>query len=212
MNRKNALTLLITVIMITLTGYSDGAVLGTIDFENNGSIGGHVDDIRLAISYPLPWDPRSISLSQNISQDDIGRTFRKLNSTRYVYNSFTYLLTNGIDNLLWLSDPSIGWLFGTSFFEGAELESSLINGIGEGVDLQGYKIRGISLTVNQIFFNQYGSDMFPRTDYFYDITYTIHGSPRFKPPKTIPEQLTATPEPATIFLLAIGAAFLRKKR
>ena len=197
MKRKTVFMLVVGAMILLCAGYSSAAVLGTIESSRAGSDLSEFAEMNFSICYPLlagglggyDW---SISLSWDVTPDDVGKTFFASADTYENFDVFTYPLTNGIDNLLYLTDGTI-----SKFYTGTPSESMLINGIQDGVDLEGYTIDSISLTINELFFD-YGG--FP-TNYSYDITYSINGS-----------EMIASPEPATVLLLGLGGLFLRKKR
>ena len=196
MKKKTVFVLVITVGVLSFAGYSDAAVLGTIESNGAGSGLGEFSEMNFSISYPLPGDRDSTSLSWDVSTDDVGGTFFASADTHENFDVFTYFLTNGINNLLFLTD--ISSLMTDLDWPGAEWEGSLVSGIQDGVDFEGYTIDNISLTVHELFLG-YDADVIKggRTDYNYDITYTIYGE--------------VVPEPATVFLLGLGAVVLRRR-
>lgn len=212
MTKKTAFVLAMVVTVLSCAGYSNATVLGTIEYNGaGGDLGGlgEFHEMDFSICYPLPlpaepgpvnlgWD-QSISLSWNVTPDDVGKTFFASADTHQSFDVFTFLLTNGIDNLLYLTDGTV-----SKFSTGAE--STLINGILDCVDFEGYTIDSIALTVNNLLLDSnpivegMKYDLSPCTNYSYDITYTING------------EAIATPEPATIFLLGFGGLALLRKR
>ena len=197
MKKGTVFVLVIGAMVLLCAGYSSAAVLGAIESNRAGFNLGEFHEMSFSICYPLQvgglggydW---SISLSWNVTADDVGKTFFASADTHENFDVFTFPLTNGSDNLLYLTDSTIS----PKFYTGTPSESMLINGIQDGVEFEGYTIDSIALTVNELFFD-YGG--FP-TNYSYDITYTINGA-----------EAIANPEPATVFLLGLGGFFLRRK-
>ena len=203
MKKGTVFVLAIAVAVLSCVGYSGAAVLGTIEHSRAGSDLGDFSEMNFSICYPLhaalgfDW---SISLSwDGITPDDVGKTFFASANTHQNFDVFTFPLTNGIDNLLYL--PDIGSLMTNYDLPGTKPESSLISGIQDGVDFEGYTIDSIALTVNELFLD-YDADAIKGglTNYSYDITYSING------------EMIANPEPATVFLLGLGGLALRKRR
>jgi hypothetical protein len=196
MKKKTAFVLAIAVAVLSCASYSNATLLGTIESNRAGSdLLGEFPEMYFSISYSLPlpvepgpfktgWDS-SISLSWNITSEDVGQTFFASADTQENFDAFAFHLTNGINNSLILTDSTIS-AFPTY------AESDLISGIQDGVDFEGYKIDSLALTVNELFLNYNGF----RTNYSYDITYTIYGAP--------------IPEPGTVFLLGVGCLVFRR--
>lgn len=186
MEKKTAFVLVIAAMILFCAGYSNAIELGTIEYNRAGRSLGEISEMRFSICYPLPlpaepspvnlgWD-WSISLSwQDISDDDVGKTFFASADTHQNFDVFTFPLTNGVNNSLILMDGTV-----SKFLTYAE--SALISGIQDGVDFEGYTIDSIAMTVNELFLDNNG-------DYSYDITYTIYG------------EAIADPEPATYNLI-----------
>ena len=197
MKKKPTFILSIAVMLLCFAGYSNATVVGTIEYSRAGSGLGEFSEMNFSICYPLPGDYDSISFSWNVTTDDIGETFFASMDTHQNFDNFIYLLTNGVNNLLFLVD--IGSLMTSNDWLGAEWESVLISGIQEGVDFKGYDIDSIGLTVNELFLD-YDADAIKGglTNFSYDITYTINGE--------------AVPEPLTVILLGLGGLLIRKKR
>lgn len=199
--KKRTVFVLVIGAMVLCAGYSNAAVLGTIESNRAGSDLGEFHEMNFTISYPLhaalgfDW---SISLSWNVTTDDVGQTFFASVDTHENFDIFTYPLTNGFDNLLYLPDGHALTQFPTD----ALPESTLLSGIQDGVDFEGYTIDSIALTVNDLFLD-YDADAIKGglTHYAYDITYSINGA-----------EMIATPEPATVMLLGLGGLALRKRR
>jgi len=198
MKKKTVFVLAMVVAVLSCAGYSNATVVGTIEYSRAGSGLGEFSEImNFSICYPLPGDYDSISFSWDVTSNDVGKTFFASADTHQNFDNFTYLLTNGVNNLLFLVD--IGSLMTSNDWLGAEWESVLISGIQDGVDLEGYDIDSIGLTVNELFLDYDADAIKGGLTYFnYDITYTIHGE--------------AVPEPSTVILLGLGGLFLRKKR
>ena len=199
MKKKTAFVLAIAVVVLSCAGYSSATVLGTIEYNRAGSDLGEFSEMNFSICYPLPlptepgpvnvgWD-RSISLSWNVTPDDVGKTLFASADTHQNFDVFTFPLTNGINNSLILTDCTVS-IFPTY------AESTLINGIQDGVDFEGYTIDGIALTVNELFLDYNGF----LTNYSYDITYTING------------EMIAIPEPGMVLLLGLGGLCLLTRR
>ena len=202
MKKKTAFVMVIAITVLSCAGYSNATVLGTIESSGGGCGSGEFSEITLGIAYPQPlpaepgstnvgWD-RSISLSWDITPDDVGKTFIASADTHTTFDIFTVFLTNGINDSLDFTDG------------GFSRESAFISGIQDGVDFEGYTIDSIALTVNE-FFLDYDPDFGiiikdGLTNYAYDITYTING------------EMIAIPEPATVFLLGLGCLALRRRR
>ena len=211
MKKKTAFVLVIGAVILCCTGYSNATVLGTVESNRAGSGLGEFSDMDFSIGYPIEMCEDdghvlgidlSTSLSWNITEADVGKTFFASADTHENFDNFTYLLTNGIDNGLFLPDNH-------SIFVGIpgpiEYESTLITGVQDGVDFEGYTIDSIALTVNELFF-EYDPDggiisNRGTTHYAYDITYTINGA-----------ETIHTPEPATLFLLGLGCLALRRRK
>jgi len=198
--RETAFVMTIAVTVLCCAGYSSATVLGTIEYGRAGSDLGEFSEMNFSICYPLPlpaepgpvnmgWD-WSISLSWNVTPDDVGKTFLASADTNQSFDIFIFLLTNGINNSLILTDSTV------SKFP-IYAESALISGIQDGVDFEGYTIDNIALTINELFLDYDGF----LASYSYDITYTINGA------ETIPN-----PEPATILLLGLGGITLLRRR
>ena len=194
MKKKTIFVLAMVVAVLSCVGNSSATVLGTIESNRTGSDLGDFCGVNFSMCYPLQagglggydW---SISLSWNVTPDDVGKTFFASADTHENFDTFTYLLTNGINNLLILTDGTVS-IFPTY------AESTLISGIQDGVDFEGYTIDNIALTVNELFLNYNGF----LTNYSYDITYTINGA------------MIAIPEPGTVLLLALGGLCLLTRR
>ena len=204
--KKKTVFVLVIGAMILGAGYSSAAVLGTIEYNRAGSGFGAYPEATFSISYPLPGDWRSILLSWDVTADDVGETFLASADTHENFDIFTYFLTNGIDNGLFLSSNYDMFLanIATGLPEPVECESTVINGVQDEVDFAGYIIDSVTLTVNKLFLDSYVESGigggFGSADYSYDITYTINGA-----------EAIANPEPATVFLLGLGGFFLRRK-
>ena len=210
MKKERVFVLAMVVTVLSCAGYSNATVLGTIEYNRAGSGFGEFSNMDFSIGYPIEMCKEggyvlgidlSTSLSWNVTEADIGKTFFASADTHENFDNFTYLLTNGIDNGLFLPDNH-------SIFVGIpgpiESESTLISGIQGGVDFEGYTIDSIALTVNELFF-EYDPDggiisNRGTTQYAYDITYSING------------EMIVNPEPATVFLLGLGGLALRRRR
>ncbi len=222
MGKRTALILAVAVAALFCAGYSNADVLGTIEHSraSRSRVVSPVmsPEMKFSIAYPLPGDRNSISLSWNVTTDDVGKTFFASAETHPSFDIFTFLLTNGRNNPLFLSDSYqivIGRFLGTTIDNGyiseslpaTGYESTLISGIQDGVDFEGYRIDSIALTVNELLL-EYDAPLFlkgvipiGRVNYSYDITYTING------------QAIHTPEPATLGLLIMGGLVsLRRRR
>jgi len=197
MRKKIAFALAMVVAVLSCAGYSKATVLGTIEYNRAGRGMSGASDMSLSISYPLPGDCESISLSWDVTSDDVGKTFFASAGSHENFDVFTYLLTNGTNNGLFLSDNHGMFIanVATGLPEPIEYESTLITGVQDGVDFEGYTIDSIALTVNELSI-VYDVDIVGRgalipvtnSNYSYNITYAINGNP--------------IPEPATLLLYA----------
>ena len=199
--RKTVFVLAMVIGVFSCAGYCNATIIGTIESSHAGSDLGEFTEMNFSIYYPQPlptepgpinggWD-QSVSLSWNVTPDDVGTTFSASADTHQSFETFTSYLTNGIDDSLVLTDSTV------SNFP-AYAESSIINGVHEGVDFEGYAIDRIALTVNDFLLDldyDPGPISIGHTNYSYDITYTIYGSP--------------VPEPCTVLLLGFGGLILR---
>jgi len=104
MRKKTVFAMVIGAMILLCAGYSSAAVLGTIGSNHAGCGMSWACDMFLSISYPLTVDRDSISLSWDVTLDDIGKTFFAFAGTHDNFDVFTYLLKNGINNGLFLSD------------------------------------------------------------------------------------------------------------
>jgi hypothetical protein len=208
MKKEAVFVLAMVVVVLSCAGYSSATVLGTIESSRTSNGLGKFSNMGFSIGYPIEiWNSDrticqldfSISLSwQDISEDDIGKTFIGSADTHRSFDALAFLLTNGVDNQLHLADEHTMALWPNA----THTESVLINGIHDGVDFEGYIIDNIALTVNELFLD-YDADAIKGglTNYSYDITYTING------------EMIANPEPATVMLFGLGGlALLRKRR
>lgn len=204
MKKRTAFVLAMVAMVLSCAGDSNAIVLGTIDRRAGSAASGKLTETFLSISYPLPGDFESISLSWNITEADVGETLFASADTHPNFDTFTRILTNGVDNLLFLIDIGILHIIDNDW-PGAEVESSLINGIQGEVDFEGYMIDNISLTVNELFLDYDHSHTLVGPDgmthYAYDITYTINGM-----------ETISNPEPATVMFLGLGCLAFRKRR
>ena len=219
MNMKTVFALVIAAMVLFCPGYSNAAVLGTIEYIKHdghafGSLLGEFSGINFTMVYPL-YVPSgrpdmTISLSwDGVTPDDVGRTLYASADTHPNFGIFTLLLTNGVDNSLLLDDghtmytASLSSITSTVSDVFQESERTLIDGIQDGVDFEGYTIDSIALTVNE--FRLIDLDPFTKHNshtFDYDVTYTIYGSEM------------AVPEPVTLVMLSLGGVALicRKRR
>jgi hypothetical protein len=195
-------------IFISACPPAKASVLGIIEYNTSGTLFGENHELVLSLCYPqltaeTGYD-RSLALSWDITESDEGGVFWASNQTNF--NDFVYFLTNGVDDYLAPFDSMT--MFSAQFDENGifnnlpfstKYESEYINSIQSGVDLKGYDIDNVSLTINDIYFNYNPLKLPPFNSFYgYDITYTIYGEP--------------IPEPATLCLLALGGVLLGRKR
>ncbi|RKY11332.1 MAG: hypothetical protein DRP65_04540 [Planctomycetota bacterium] len=186
MNQTRILKFLVVIAFSFCIDFSDAAVLGTIESNSESIITHDFSSITLGIGYtePFPdgpgWD-MSVPILWDVVPDDIGETFIATTDTHTTFNDFALLLTNGVDDLLILTSGTL------------DEESALINGIQNGVDLNGYIIESIGLTVNVL---EVQPDQVHQgfADWSYNITYTFNGTP--------------IPEPISICLFGLGGLTL----
>jgi len=202
MKKKIVFVLAIAVVVLSCAGYSNATVLGTIEVERTGSVIGFVDNLDVGLNYgcvtilPISETPLYDMISWNFTEAHIGWTSEITAGTSPNFDNFVAKLTNGIDDYLFIKSTPV-WPLPfppIALPPSSLLESELIDGIGDGVDFEGYTIDSITLTVNELFLDY---DEFS-THCSYDITYTINGM--------------EVPEPVTILLLGLGGLALRKRR
>ncbi len=211
MKIRTAFVLVIAAVVLSIVGYSNAAVLGTIEHKGIGSGLGEFSEITFTLSYPQPaeagadlsssliWDP--------ITADDVSKTTLATSETHQNFDTVLAYLTNGIDDILFVIDSHtllVGSMLGDPpLVLGADpstqFESALINGSQDGVDFEGYTIDSIALTINALSFD-YDADGIKggQTSFSYDATYTIYGE--------------AVPEPAALSLLVLGGLGLLRRR
>ena len=133
----------------------------------------------------------------DVSEDDIGQTFTVANGSAE-FSNLVYWLTNGLDGELDL------FALGPDGSGGGDLfsESSIQKLYGNGPDFAGFVIEEISLTVDNLILEYpvtipFAPEEGPNWNYYdYDVTLSFNG----------------IPEPATIVLLGLGTAMLRRKK
>lgn len=167
--------------------------LGEINHDSSG--GARV--ITSGVEFSWTDERETISLDWGVVTPlDVGETFTQTAVTSPDFNFFASLLTSGTDDQLfiWLHHPvgGAGTLAPESYWLNKFIQT-------ETVDFYGWQVTEISLTVNSLTIDTPGRN--PNgdgiwTDYFYDVTFTIHG----------------IPEPATLLLLAFGMVVLRRKQ
>jgi len=206
MKKETAFVLVISVTVLSCAGYSSATVLGTMESTGAGSGLGEFSEMNFSIFYPPPSQSVpdfSTSLSWSVTEADVGKTLFASANTHETFDNCVSFLTNGVDDGLYLLDGHTVLIFsiGDGFLV-TQHESTLISGIQDGVDFEGYTIDNIALTINELFLS-YDADAIKGglTNYSYDITYTINGA------ETIPN-----PEPATILLLGLGGITLLRRR
>lgn len=144
-----------------------------------------------------------------ISVDDVGTTFTATQSTDSSFNKFVSNLTNGLTNNS--TSPEIVYV---STFNYPDLGGFILllnesDFVGGGrIDLKGFNIDSINLTVNSLEFSSPGND--PNgdgiwTNVIYNGIFTINGSPISVPePGLLPALLAAT-------TLSAGSLLKRKQ-
>jgi len=215
MEKKMVFVLVVAVMVLSCAGYSNATVLGTIEAENSGFVRGFVDNLDVGLGYPYSHvmqadeTPQYDKISWNVTGADVGSTFEITAETSPYFYNFVDKLTNGIDEVLSTIPGSSPFLIKSDVRqEGlplSVLESELIDGIGEGVDFEGYTIDSIAMTINSLNLNTtmviVRETEISLTNYSYDITYTINGA-----------EMIANPEPATVMLLGLGCLVFRRRK
>lgn len=193
---KNVKFYLMIVVAFALVAQSSAEILTSINISDSKTYFTMISglEMQFILSPEIIEDPGLSGLILwGFSPSDIGQTFDQYDSILPIdqVNDFKALLTNGIDDVLHISDNIFLGIDGQ--FPGWKNESEFIVD-GTEVDLAGYVIDDISLTINDFTLDNTGGF----ADYSYDVTFTIAGS--------------LIPEPATLIFLGLGGLVLRRRR
>ena len=198
MKNQNIFWIILLIVLIVLPSQSFAGILTTISISDENTALHATDwlDVTFDLRDTDGTEPfESGEIRWQITMDDIGRTLFEDESTSLVdrIEDLKTLLTNGIDDSFHMHDNIAKGTDGQ--FPGYQYESAVLNN-ESAVDWQGYNIDNISLTVNDLGFEIESETIF--TQYSYDVTFTIYGSP--------------VPEPCTVLLFGFGGLVLRKWR
>jgi len=171
--------------------------LGTIDFSGWAYGWKEMPVESLSFELRVLNVSDTITTIAEVSQDDIGQTLTLTNGSTEFSNLVSWL-TNGSDDQLCLCALGPDGSGGCDLF----FESSIQKLYDNGPDFASFEIEGISLTVNDLILEYPVSipdmpEQGPNWNYIeYDVTLSFNG----------------IPEPATIVLLGLGTAMLRRKK
>ena len=169
----------------------NASLLGEINHSRLGGMSGVPDNFIFSWRSSRPIDyPEYFNMElEPISLFDIG-TEMQISPSVPDYDFFTSILTNGIDDRIAFAHSNGN---GTTYGQ-IRLESAWINRFAQpyGPDFYGYEITEISITLNDGYLDAHEN----RTDYYFDVTYSIYG----------------VPEPCTLLLLGIGAVMMRRRQ
>ncbi len=233
MKKEIAFVLAMVIVVLSCAGYSNAAVLGTIEYNYSGRVhgpivSGELSELIFSIGYPRPaqfGSDFSRSLSWNFTPDDVGKTFFASADTHGNFNDFVSLLTNGVDDHLALRAPKdSGAPLSVYVPVFATYESEVIDiFIGSPVDFKGYTIDSIAgifpppiIKLGPVDFEGYAIDSIAVT--VNELFMNFHEASLVGSYTDTSCDITYTiygaliPEPATVLLLGIGAVLLRRRR
>jgi hypothetical protein len=197
---KNTFTLIALTLTVLLSAFESRAQLGTVataQFSRTGGFGVTADhSLRLALGY-VPTNTTSIFTQFTFHTNDVGGVFSVSQSSDPGFIGFLSGATNGILDFV-RYNYAIGSGTGAYNESGGLSETSFFTSFphgGNGIDLSGFQVQRIDLTLNSLAFNPNPGGF---TDFSFNVTLSFIG---------------VVPEPSAAAILGAGLlALLFRKR
>jgi parallel beta-helix repeat protein len=176
--KKTALrAIVITSMIAACPAVSKAMMLGTYDFAGSGGSSGFLTELEFRLDTGLGYIGPLFEISWIASPEDVGDTFFVSAETDAYFEIAAYVLRNGVsDRISFVGGGGGRDRTDCSFFTKSP---SVYN---EYCDFHGCDIAAISLTVNALTL-EHPTDS--RTNYSYDVTFTVWGEPPVPTPVMI---------------------------